>query len=199
MKRLLTPGAFFAVWRELSDTLYSPSPAIEVRLASYLSAPTPRYIPPREKLEETVSIFTLNVTQTAEVFGVSRTAIYDWREGKAVSQKHQERISQIYEYALALKEVDSTPIGEALTWQDAESGQSLLSLLKAEPLDDTRIHQFIKALPERIQEWWAPANALIAAHNKDGWAPVPDALREERRNRSAGRNVRLGGSNLEIP
>lgn len=185
-------GTSFIQW--LGEAPISVLPSFyAVRFAAAVAAATnsrPHFVTPLQQIEEATLIFSLNVSQAAEVFRVSRPAIYAWREGGAVNSTHRERIALIYEYAQLLRKIDPVPVGEALTWVDATTGLSLFALLSANPLDDVALRRWIETLPQRIKEWWAPSNEIIARNEKDGVRAVPDAWRKEMRRRNAGRHIR---------
>ena len=148
------------------------------------------FLSPQQQLEDVVMTFSLNVSQMAEVMRVSRQTIYDWRDGPELRPEHRERLNQLHGLVLQYRELDPIPIGEALTWVGASTGQSLFDLLRAEDLDLPAIRNVLTAMPARIEDQFAEANAEIARIEKEGWPEIPENWRNETLRRSSGRNVR---------
>ncbi|MGH8020952.1 MAG: hypothetical protein ACREIA_22250 [Opitutaceae bacterium] len=145
---------------------------------------------PREQLDEVAMAFSLSMTQTAAVFDVSRQTVYDWRKGASIRPESRARLGDLHELAAYYREMEAAPVGEALTWTDTSTGKSLLDLLQTQPLDRDAILSCLNALPKRIKEHFAPADALIAQNADDGWPEVPERWRKQTRRYSSGRAIR---------
>jgi DNA-binding XRE family transcriptional regulator len=139
----------------------------------------PEIASPHEQLAEVAETFSLNATQLARVFGVSRQTIYNWRKGEAIDTAHRPRLGSLHDLARRYRRHDPKPIGPALTWPDTTSGASLLDLLSARPHDHATIRRHLEALPSRIAVHFGEANAAIECNKDDGFAPIPDAWRRE--------------------
>ena len=138
-----------------------------------------RVVPALEKVAGVEAMFSLRSSQSAEVFRVSQSTLIGWHNGRPIGQKHRVRLAQVYRLSEMLRGIDPRPIGEALTWSDAATGNSLLSLLMAEMLDGKALAECISMLSQRIEDWWEPANAVIDRHAQEKWPPVPAAYRKE--------------------
>jgi hypothetical protein len=160
----------------------------------HIASPAPRLRTPVEQLDDVTMTFSLNTTQTADVFGVSRPTIYEWRRGAAPGLENRARLNALHELAEYYRSLNPAPIGEALTWTDTSTGRSLLDLLTAQPLDREAVLRCLAALPHRISDHFAEADADIARNAADGWPAIPERWRKETRRRTAGRNVRPGNT-----
>lgn len=63
----------------------------------------------REKLEHIESTFDLRVVQVAELLGVSRQAIHDWKRGKSISDENHRRLDALYRAARRFKDAGLKP------------------------------------------------------------------------------------------
>ncbi|SEB98774.1 hypothetical protein [Terriglobus roseus] len=57
----------------------------------------------RMDLEEVRSAFQVSMTDLALLFGVSRTALYGWFQGKNTQRKHAERLRDLLNYAAEIR------------------------------------------------------------------------------------------------
>lgn len=160
------------VTRWLEDLLFAPH-------ANICSLSTPE-VP--AALAEIREAFTLNVVQTAQVFGVTRQAIYDWREGNPVKEENRQRIAAIRALAHRWNDLHPKPVGRAVA--EEIDGVSLLSLLAADPINEQQVERLFQTISERLAA--AEANRPPSARElieKRGMRPLPEA--EARRNRWA--------------
>ena len=141
-------------------------------------APAPEIITHHDQVADITHTFSLNATQLAGLFGVSRQTIYNWRKGETIDTAYRSRLKSLHDFVRDYRLLDPAPIGPALTWIDTTSGQSLLDLLGARPHDHTAIARYLKALPARIAEHFTEANAAITRNKDDGFAPIPDEWRQ---------------------
>ncbi len=58
----------------------------------------------KEKLEYIETTFDLRVVWVAELLGVSRQAVYDWKAGKSLSEENHRRLDALYRAARRFKE-----------------------------------------------------------------------------------------------
>lgn len=78
--------------------------------------------------------------QLAEVFGVSRQAIYDWIKGGNVSEENAERLSRLARLVAEISADSRRPLHHRFTTQPLAEGEpSLLDLLNADSWDEDRI------------------------------------------------------------
>ena len=80
--------------------------------------------------------FPLQISQIAEILGVSRPTIYAWiSEGQRPQPRCRARLNQVYALAEFWNKKSNLPLpAQALTSPD-ETGTSLLEMLKAEKID----------------------------------------------------------------
>lgn len=126
--------------------------------------------------------FSLNVAQMAQIFGVSRQAVYDWREGKPVKLENRQRIATIRALAHRWNDLHPKPVGRIVAEQI--DGVSLLSLLSAEQVDPSAVERLFRTIAARLAA--AEANRPPSARElieKHGMQPLPEA--EVRRNMRA--------------
>lgn len=191
-------GASFINWWGGTLSLATYSPYV-VQIASTVIAAQEanrRFLSAKEQVDEAMLYFSLNTSQAAMVFAVSRPTIYGWREGQPLRDRaHRERMELISGMVQFWKKLSATPVGEAQGWVDATTGRTLLSLLVAQNLATTGVQRHLEALHRHIQEFWSSSNALIASNTNDGFAPVPKRWRKEMRRNTSGRKIRKGKSN----
>lgn len=63
----------------------------------------------KEKLEYIETVFDLRVVRLAELLGVSRQAIYDWKGGKSLSDENHRRLDALYGAARRFREAGLKP------------------------------------------------------------------------------------------
>lgn len=130
-------------------------------------------------LAEIRDAFSLSVVQLAQIFGVSRQAIYDWREGKPVKTENRQRIAAIRALAHQWMQTYPKPIGRVVA--EEIDGTSLLALLSADQVDESAITPLLQKIAERLAA--ADANRPPSARElieKHGFKPLPEA--DQRRN-----------------
>ena len=130
-------------------------------------------------LAEIRDAFSLNVVQLAQIFGVSRQAIYDWREEKPVKTENRQRIATIRSMARLWTNIYPKPVGRVVA--EEIDGMSLLTLLSADQADESAITQLFHKIAERLATAEAnrppSARELIDTH---GMQPLSDT--DHRRN-----------------
>lgn len=146
---------------------------------SPVCAAKPDIVSPHEQLTELTHTFSLNATQLADIFDVSRQTIYNWRKGETIDRVYRPRLDSLHGFARHYRRLDPAPVGPAMTWVDAASGQSLLDLLLVCPHDHAAVHRYLEALPARIAAHFSEANAAIERNKHDGFAPVPEEWRRD--------------------
>lgn len=81
-----------------------------------------------------------NKRQLAEVFGVSRQAIYDWLKGANVNEKNTRRLAELANLLKDITAETRRPLYHRFTTQSLDDGcPSILDLLLAEHWDRKRI------------------------------------------------------------
>jgi len=144
----------------------------------------------RERVDDAITYFSLNTSQAAEVFAVSRPTIYGWRQGQPVrDHAKRERVEQIVALASFWRKFSSAPVGDGLNWKNPVTGQTLLMLLSAQPLDMAGTETHLQTLHEALRAFWARSNTLTSSNAADGFAPMPERWRRETRRRSASANA----------
>ena len=78
--------------------------------------------------------------QLAEIFGVSRQAIYDWLRGGNVREENADRLEKLARLVLAVSGDTRRPLSHRLTSRPLAEGEaSLLDLLCADRWDEDRV------------------------------------------------------------
>lgn len=78
--------------------------------------------------------------QLAELFGVSRQAIYDWLKGRDISGENASRLSKLAGLILKVTTNTRRPLYHRFTTQSLADGEpSILDLLLSDPWDTDRI------------------------------------------------------------
>jgi transcriptional regulator with XRE-family HTH domain len=81
-----------------------------------------------------------NKRQLAELFGVSRQAIYDWLKGGNVSEENARKLSLLAELLSVITANTRRPLYHRFTTQPLSPGEpSILELLQNEPWDREHI------------------------------------------------------------
>lgn len=62
-----------------------------------------------QKLEYIAAAFELRVVRIARLLGVSRQAIYDWKQGKSLSEENHHKIEALYRAAQRFREASLEP------------------------------------------------------------------------------------------
>jgi hypothetical protein len=94
---------------------------------------------------------SLNLSQLADVLRVGRPTVYSWldeEDGVRIQAHHQQRIERVATYADLWWDKAQRPFPKEL-FDDALGGQ-LLSLLRAEVLNDPSIRKLIDALAKQL-------------------------------------------------
>jgi transcriptional regulator with XRE-family HTH domain len=116
----------------------------------------------KERLEYIESAFNLRVVRLAELLGVSRQAIYDWKQGKSLSEENHRRLEAVYKAARRFKEAGLKPdyttmhrlIGgelefiQALGQDPEEAVEKLIIVTERGRKQRARLEKLLKDLPE---------------------------------------------------
>lgn len=149
-----------------------------------------------ECVEEAMLWLSLNATQAAQVFRVSRQTIYAWRDGQALRDRsHRDRVAQIRALVKYWKQLSNAPVGEVQGWADTSTGQTLLALLAAPAIDVTAVQRHLDVLHKHLLNAWAKSESITASNANDGFAPIPERWRREMHRDTSGRNIRTGKTN----
>lgn len=114
---------------------------------------------PAAVLETVRNVFALNISETAEVFGITRQTAYQWLKLKAMEQvrarENRERLKQLYGASQTWKELP--PLKGRWLHALLPSGQTVLDLLKAPQVDFNTLRSAHEALTScaterRVQE-----------------------------------------------
>ena len=98
-----------------------------------------------EQIELVVHTLGFGKRQLAELFGVSRQAIYDWLKGGNVRDENADRLELLARLVLAVSRDTRQPLYHRFTTHPLVDGQpSLLDLLRADPWDETRIRNHLR-------------------------------------------------------
>jgi len=130
-------------------------------------------------LDEIRDGFSLNTAQLSTVLQVTRQTIYNWGDGKPVETQNRRRISAVRELALTWLREHGKPMGPIVA--EEFDGESLLSLLRAEVLDERAIFRKFEAIADRsaaVEANRPPSARELAA--KFGLEPLSEE--EHRRN-----------------
>ena len=104
-----------------------------------------------QMLEHVIQDFKLSITALANIFGVSRTAVYKWRDGGAMDDRNINLLAALYKVSQKIASYNIPLVGSKLS-APLRSGQSLLLLLDQgndrEELCRLFLDKFSK--PERI-------------------------------------------------
>jgi len=126
-------------------------------------------VSPATVLDSVRDVFGLNISETAEVFGITRQTAYQWLKLTTMEQvrarENRERLKQLYGATQTWKEL---PLLKG-RWLHAllPSGQTVLDLLKAPQVDPDALRSAHKALAScanerRIQEGERTTQAVSA-------------------------------------
>jgi transcriptional regulator with XRE-family HTH domain len=103
-KYFLRPG------RQVSSTGYSEWVLlVNDSQSQVLEEAAPPEASVKEKLEYIETTFDLRVVRVAELLGVSRQAVYDWKGGKSLSDENHRRLDALYRAARRFKEAGLKP------------------------------------------------------------------------------------------
>lgn len=130
-------------------------------------------------LAEIRDAFSLNTSQLSHVLHVTRQTVYNWDDGKPVDESNRRRVAAVRELALNWLRDHGKPMGSVV--DEEFDGESLLSLLQSEHLDEQAIHRKFEAIAARIAmaELNRPSSARELAA-KFGIDPVTEV--EHRKN-----------------
>lgn len=118
----------------------------------------------KEHLEFIEDAFGLRVSRLAELFGVTRQAIYDWKQGKSLSKDNEQKLSAFHKAAQRFKEAGLKPdyatkhrtIGGELEFMQALEGghdpvqavEKLIVVLERGREQRERLEKLLKDRPE---------------------------------------------------
>jgi transcriptional regulator with XRE-family HTH domain len=86
---------------------------------------------------------SLNVSELAEVMGVTRPTVYAWAEGGNADEPNRQRLAALKELAQEWESLCSEPLG-ALVRDRSEGGTRILDLIKAPELPVAEIKETFK-------------------------------------------------------
>jgi len=93
---------------------------------------TDRYLPvsntPTENLAQIREVLQVSVTEIANLFGVSRQAIYDWQAGKGISSEHAEKLEMLAKATTILAPA-GVPVSQLLR-RRLPGGKTFLEIVK---------------------------------------------------------------------
>jgi hypothetical protein len=105
-------------------------------------------LPLASVLDRVRSVFGLNITETAEVFGITRQTAYQWMKLTDMEQvrahENRERIKQIYRAAQSWQ--DHPPLKGRWLYALMPDGNTLLDLLKSHQIDLNALQAAYRAL-----------------------------------------------------
>lgn len=93
---------------------------------------------------------SLNVSELAEVLGVSRPTIYAWAEGGNADESNRQRLASLEELAQEWESLCSEPLGTLLR-DNSERGTRILDLIKAPELPVAEIKETFKVFAGVIE------------------------------------------------
>ncbi|AWR88000.1 hypothetical protein Mtai_v1c27750 (plasmid) [Meiothermus taiwanensis WR-220] len=107
---LPSPGTILMhLGKQISSTGYIRELALLTHRPLSLEESDPAEIPAREKLEYIETALGLRVVRLAELLGVSRQALYDWKEGRRMSEENHRRLDALYKAARRFREAGLRP------------------------------------------------------------------------------------------
>ena len=93
-----------------------------------------------EQIELVVHTLGFGKRQLAELFGVSRQAIYDWLKGGNIRDENADRLEKLARLVLSVSHDTRRPLYYRFTTRPVAEGEpSLLDLLHADPWDEPRV------------------------------------------------------------
>lgn len=97
------------------------------------------------------SVFSLNVTEMAEVLRVERPTVYAWASGRTLPQSNNsKRIKAVFRYALFMMSRTSLPLGMLVRESMDHNEKSFVDILSDETLDEQAIFSRIRLALERL-------------------------------------------------
>jgi hypothetical protein len=112
-------------------------------------------------------------------------------QGGPIRPSNRERLTIVFGIAQNWWRRAGHPLGEFLQLKEAD-GQSLLDLLKSDPIDESKLEPFFKVAAHRIERAAEEKNQRAESYTvlakRHGFAPVPTDVRER-----ALRQFREGG------
>jgi transcriptional regulator with XRE-family HTH domain len=83
---------------------------------------------PVQNLAQIRKVFHPSITELANLFGVSRQAIYDWQAGKGVSNEHAEKVEMLAKAAARIAAAE-VPVSQMLR-RKLPGGKTLFEIVK---------------------------------------------------------------------
>jgi transcriptional regulator with XRE-family HTH domain len=97
-------------------------------------------MPTADQIALVVHTLGFSKRQLAELFGVSRQAIYDWLKGRSISGENASKLSKIAGLVMEVTPDTRRPLHHQFTTQPLTDREpSILDLLRADPWDMDRI------------------------------------------------------------
>lgn len=105
-------------------------------------------ISPASVLDRVRTVFGLNISETAEVFGITRQTAYQWMNLTSMEQvrahENRDRLKQLYGVAQSWQ--SHPPLKGRWLYALLPAGNTVLDLLKATPIDLNALHAAYQAL-----------------------------------------------------
>lgn len=139
-----TTGVYIVITKNQIDLPEAPS-AMEFNLEAALP---PVAISPASVLDGVRAVFGLNISETAEVFGITRQTAYQWMKLTDMEQvrahENRDRLKQIYGAAQSWQSLP--PLKGRWLYALLPAGNTLLDLLKAPQIDLDALQAAYQAL-----------------------------------------------------
>lgn len=140
-------------------------------------APTAQSI--AERVTAIKAAFGLTISQLAKVLGVERQTIYDWMDEehpRQIQGYKQKRLAAMQRLAVQWNQLCPWPTGKGMATY-AVDGDTLLELLSADALDETRLQTVMRGLSEQVKAEWKRKEERSLAHRlrKQGFQPVRES------------------------
>jgi len=121
-------------------------------LSQVLEEAAPPEASVKEKLEYIETTFDLRVVRAAELLGVSRQAVYDWKGGKSLSDENHRRLDALYRAARRFEEAGLKP--DYTTKHRLIGGElEFIQALGQDPLDAVEKLIEVAERGKRQREW----------------------------------------------
>ncbi len=118
----------------------APAPKVPAESARTTTRHAVLRMSPADQALELMAALNLNKTQLAEVLRVSRPTVYDWLDGKEPNAANAQRLTALVRLLVNAGVSAAASISPRFTRESLADGEpSLLELLEADSLDQTRI------------------------------------------------------------
>ncbi|MDD3179481.1 MAG: hypothetical protein PHQ04_03935 [Opitutaceae bacterium] len=169
-------------WRTIiGPELAQGSVYLSTLVAPYHGAAMAAPVGDVEMLGRVKHYLSLNMSELAAVLNVGRPTVYAWMQGGPIRPGNRERLAAVYHVAQDWWKRAGQPLGSFLHLQRAD-GQSMLDLLKADPVDAAKLEPFLKVATHRLERAAQEKNVRAASYDvlakRHGFAPVPEGVRD---------------------